>query len=144
MMTGLRNAKHLFAPLTANCRDFHETWAAAPPPDGSIAGRWEGEWRSLATGHHGPLSCVLRPLDSARWRACFRASYSGIFRACYATDLTVTQAADRWTFDGGSDLGWIAGGVYTYEGHATPSEFVSSYRSRYDHGRFVLSRPATR
>ena len=54
-----------------------------------------------------PSSSVVSP---ALWHMAFRAEYSKIFRACYATDFTVAQEDGRWTFTGGSDLGALAGG----------------------------------
>lgn len=141
MMTLLRNAKHLLAPLTANCREFHAVWArAAAGRTDEIGGRWDGEWRSEATGHQGPLRAVVQPIAADRWRVYFHAGYSRVLRACYASEFAVTREEGRWTFRGQSDLGWIAGGVYQHDGHATPREFVSTYRSRYDRGRFVLAR----
>jgi hypothetical protein len=141
MIRLLRDAKHLLAPLTANCREFHQAWdrAAATPP-GEMGGRWDGEWRSEATGHHGPLRGVVQPLAADRWRVYFRAGYSAVFRACYHSEFVVTPEDGRWTFRGESDLGRLAGGVYQHDGQATRREFVSTYRSRYDHGRFVLTR----
>jgi hypothetical protein len=139
MLSALRNAPHLLAPLTANCRAFHAKWdqaARAPSP----AGRWEGEWRSEASGHHGPLLCVIEIVDPTTWRATFRAGYAAVFRACYTTDLRVSQDNQRWTFRGESNIGRLAGGNYSYEGEATDAWFVSRYRSQSDHGEFRLSR----
>jgi hypothetical protein len=140
MSTAFETFKHLFAPLTANCRDFHRIWersAGAAPP----AGRWRGEWRSIETGHHGALLCAIETAAGSTWRAAFRAGYAGVFRACYAIDLHVTPDGDRWVFKGQSDIGWVAGGVYEYDGEATAGTFVSRYRSATDHGEFRLTRP---
>ena len=130
---------HLLAPLTANCRDFREKWkrAADVPPPG---GRWAGEWRSLSTGHSGPLRCVLEIEDDRRWRATFHAGYARVFRACYATSLAVARTGDRWTFSGRSDLGRLAGGFYEHEGEATTETFPSRYRSAAEQGEFTLRR----
>lgn len=142
MFAALRHAKHLLAPLTANCHTFHERWAHAPAMTsaGDLGGRWEGEWVSAATRHRGPLRCVLEGAGGRRWRARFHAGYAGVFRACYAMELDVERSEDRWTFRGESDLGWIAGGVYHYEGEATANDFIARYRSQFDHGEFRLRR----
>lgn len=134
------NFIHLFAPLTANCRDFGERWtpSASPDPDG-VGGRWEGEWVSSVSGHRGRLRCVIDPVQPDRWRLYFRAEYAQIFRACYSTDFTVAEANGRWTFSGGSNLGALAGGVYEYSGHETRDEMICTYRSSKDHGEFRLS-----
>ncbi|MEO6213462.1 MAG: hypothetical protein ABIP65_07520 [Vicinamibacterales bacterium] len=134
---------HLFAPLTANCKDFTHRWERAAALDAdSVSGRWEGEWISEATGHRGPLRAVLTVIAPALWRVSFRASYSGMLRACYATDFNVSQQDGRWRFSGGSDLGAIAGGRYEYAGSATLTEMACTYKSSRDHGEFRLQRPA--
>ena len=134
-----RGAIHLLAPLTANCRTFHEKWTGAanvPPP----SGRWAGEWRSLSTGHSGPLRCVLEVQDDRRWRATFHAGYARVFRACYATSLAVARRGDHWTFSGRSDLGRLAGGLYEHDGEVTDQTLRSRYRSATEHGEFTLRR----
>ena len=142
-MGAVDNFVHLFAPLTANCRDFGERWEQSRTlgSDG-ISGCWDGEWISAATGHRGRLRCVINPIAPALWRMYFRAEYSKIFRACYSTDVSVRRDGARWTFSGGSDLGVLAGGAYTYSGHATLDELVCSYESSRDHGEFRLRRCA--
>ena len=39
------------------------------------------------------------------------------------------------------NLGWLAGGVYHYEGRADATNFFSTYTSKYDHGTFQMTRP---
>ena len=99
------NLIHLFAPLTANCRDFNGLWASARPVPGSVAGPWEGEWISSATGHRGRLRCVVQPGSATAWTMWFRGEYAGVFRACYRTEFRAAQEGERWTFSGGSNLG---------------------------------------
>jgi hypothetical protein len=139
--TAFENFKHLFAPLASNCREFRDRWdRAASGGAGDLTGRWEGEWISGATGHRGPLRCVLERIDDSGWRATFRGGYAGVFRACYSTILTMRRDGERWTFSGESDIGWLAGGVYSSEGEASANELVARYRSRYDQGEFRLRR----
>lgn len=132
---------HLLAPLTADCRGFREQWAAVAGA-GEPGGRWTGEWRSAANGHHGRLECALQVLGEGRWRATFRAGYAGVLRACYGTDFAVAARPEGWTFSGRSDLGRLAGGVYEFDGNASAGRFVARYRSKYDHGTFTLTRAA--
>lgn len=140
-MSALENLVHLLAPLTANCRGFHERWEQARTLDASgISGCWEGEWISVASGHRGRLRCVIDPIAPALWRMHFRGEYSKVFRACYSADFTVVQEAGRWTFSGGSDLGALAGGAYEYQGAATLEALTCSYKSARDHGTFLLTR----
>ena len=132
---------HKLAPITANCRKFTEKWEGAAGLDAQgVSGRWAGEWMSEKTGHRGPLRCVVTVVSPGSWRLAFRASYSRVFRACYATDFTVEQEAGRWRFTGGQDLGTLAGGVYEYAGEATLTEMVCRYKSARDHGEFRLTR----
>ena len=143
MRRALETAKHLLAPLTANCSEFHEHWKAAPaaPDPDDMSGRWVGEWISTATGHRGPLRCVIAATSELRWSARFHAGYARVFRACYGADLHVARLGpDRYTFSGNSDLGWAAGGVYEYDGQGTSSELICRYRSRMDRGEFRLRR----
>lgn len=139
----LENAKHLLAPLTANCRDFHDRWKEAPAPRDAddMSGRWVGEWISTATGHRGPLRSVVVPTTPERWTAWFHARYAAVFRACYRSELHVALKPDgHYTLSGRSDLGWAAGGVYEHDGEATSGEIVCRYRSRLDRGEFRLRR----
>lgn len=135
------NVIHLFAPLTANCRDFNEQWeGASSPASGGVAGRWEGEWISAASGHRGRLRCVVEPRSDSAWTMWFRSEYGSILRACYRTEFSVARDGDGWTFSGGSNLGVLAGGAYTYHGSATGTELTCDYRSARDHGEFRLRR----
>ena len=132
---------HLFAPLSANCRDFRARWESAAGLDAQgVSGRWSGEWISEASGHRGPLQAALSVVSPALWHMAFRATYSKIFRACYATDFAVVQEEGRWSFTGRQDLGALAGGEYEYGGYATVAEMVCRYKSTSDHGEFRLRR----
>lgn len=140
-MSVLDNLIHLFAPLTANCSDFTTQWTkAANKKEPGIGGCWQGEWVSAATGHRGPLRCVLDPVTPRQWRMAFRAEYAKVFRACYATEFNVVEADGRWTFSGGSNLGALAGGAYEYRGSATADTLTCSYKSAKDHGEFRLKK----
>jgi hypothetical protein len=76
--------------------------------------------------------------------ASFRAGYTRIFRACYATDLLPTTDASGCTrLSGRSDLGRLAGGVYEYDGEIDGERFICRYRSAMDHGEFRLRRTLT-
>lgn len=141
MLQFLRHATHLLAPLTANCTDFRTHWDRAVAARSGAAGRWEGEWISIASGHRGELKCVIVETGEHHWRARFRAGYAKIFRACYATDFHVARTAPGgWSFSGRSDLGALAGGLYEYSGEATPETFTCRYTSPHDHGEFRLRR----
>ena len=143
-MSLIDNFVHLFAPLTANCRDFRSRWNKALQLDSDQAGGcWTVEWISVATGHRGPLHCVSEVTAATTWRMSFRAEYSKVFRACYATEFQVVEQPGGWRFTGESNLGSLAGGTYEYRGTATLTELTCSYKSARDHGEFRLGRVRT-
>src|SRR5512145_37677 len=129
--------------LCAGCT-FNSDWkriARSSSPTNSIAGAWIGEWKSNRNGHHGQLRCIMTPHSPTAYMARYRARFWKIFAASYTVPLSVTNINGTYMFAGNSDLGWLGGGVYTYEGFATPTVLASSYKSKYDHGTFSLRRP---
>jgi hypothetical protein len=134
----------LLAAVTG-CSNFGREWKAAarqPAPTAGIGGRWEGTWVSEANGHSGRLRAILTPESEASYRTRFRARYAGILSFGYTVTLLTTNDAGVVRFGGQADLGKFAGGVYTYAGYATPTNFFSTYKSKGDHGRFEMRRPA--
>lgn len=129
---------------TCGCSTFRRDWRAASKeriaPD-SIAGRWEGRWLSEVNGHTGKLRGVLKQTCDDQWFAQFRATYWKVFRFSSSVELTVQPHENGWRFTGEKNLGKLAGGVYQYEGKATPTDFSATYRSKYDHGIFEMQRP---
>lgn len=106
-----------------------------------MEGRWEGRWVSEVNGHHGKLRCLLWRGNQEWFEARFRATYGGIFRFSYAVPLTLQAHDAGWELSGEANLGKLAGGNYYYEGRIAPTNFIATYRSKYDHGRFELHRP---
>ena len=126
---------------------FNRAWSKAArnaTPSDSIEGRWEGRWLSDVNGHTGRLRCVLTRTSSSTntYTAYFRATYWKIFRYSYKADFPF-ELKDHgvWQFQGDENLGWLAGGIYHYEGRVTSTNFHATYRSKYDHGTFEMSRP---
>jgi len=137
--------------LLCGCSAFNYEWRQASKkstPANSIDGRWEGRWLSHSNGHTGRLRCLVTPVETNRFDAKFHAVYSHSrftwlsLRFSYTVRLHSTESVDGVTFRGEENLGPLAGGIYTYEGDATPARFFSTYRSKYDHGVFEMSRPA--
>ena len=133
--------------LAAGCSSFDRDWDAAaatlrPSVPGSIEGRWLGTWHSDANHHTDELRCLVTRTNDA-YSARFHARYRKVFRFRfgYTVPLTVTEKEGAFQFEGAADLGWLAGGRYTYEGRATPTNFFSTYSSKYDHGVFEMTRP---
>src|SRR5688572_29844890 len=133
-----------FTSLFCGWSSFNKEWKAAlnsPAPTTSIQGPWAGEWRSDKNGHHGSLRCVVSKTSDTTYRAHYRATYWKILRYSYVATLNGAETNGTVHLKGEADLGKLAGGVYKYEGTATPSDFRSSYSSKDDHGKFEMGRP---
>ena len=129
--------------LATGCSSFNCDWRKTPvqPAPNSVEGRWEGRWLSDANGHSGKLRCLMTRINETQCRARFRATYAGILHFSYTVPLTMQPHFGGWEFDGEANLGKLAGGVYYYEGRMSPTNFWSTYKSKYDHGTFQLHRP---
>ena len=130
--------------LLCGCSTFNRDWryaATQPAAPTSVAGRWEGRWLSGANGHQGKLRCLMTRESDECYQARFRATYGGVFRFSYSVPLTLRAHDCGWEVNGEANLGKLAGGTYYYEGRITPTNFPSTYRSKYDHGSFELHRP---
>ena len=132
--------------LATGC-SFNRDWkraAAQPARTNDISGAWIGSWRSDVNGHNGKLRCIMTPHTSTAYMARYRARFWKIFAAGYTVPLSVTNNNGEFRFTGSANLGGLGGGIYTYEGSATPTAFQSTYDCKRDHGTFVLHRPETK
>ena len=139
------------AVLFTGCSAFNYEWRQAarkPVPTNDIAGPWEGRWISNASGHEDKLRALITSVDSNHYDVKFHAAYkSETFKFItvqfgYTVRMeTRSRAHDGVAFHGSENLGALAGGVYTYEGNATATNFFSTYKSKYDHGTFQMKRP---
>jgi len=130
--------------LTCGCSTFNHDWQNAvlqPTPAHSIEGPWVGEWSSAVSGHAGGLRCLISRQGEDRCVARYRATYAKMFRFSYTVNLQMHPHYGGWEFSGEENLGRLAGGVYFYEGCASPTNFFSTYRSKYDRGIFEMRRP---
>ena len=137
----------LFSLLTfasSGCSTFNREWKtaiASPIPTDDLQGPWEGSWLSQVNGHQGRLRCLVLPVGEGKYQARFHANYRKVLSFGYTVVLEVRRTNGLFKFHGEADLGWLAGGRYHYEGQATPTNFVSAYHSKYDHGTFQMTRP---
>ena len=138
--------------MVGGCSSFNERWAAAtsrPIPTDDITGPWEGTWKSRKGHGGGKLRAVIERAPeapaadaAAEYVAHFRATFWGIFKSSYSIPLTHDRGATGNVFSGEKDLGWLAGGLYTYGAEITPTTFDASYQSQSgDSGVFQLARP---
>ena len=130
--------------LGAGCTSFNHDWRkaaqqTAPPTD--LQGRWQGVWISDVTHHTDPLRCVVTRQADGTYRARFHAKYHQVLSFGYTVPLKVEPGTNTFNFSGEANLGWLAGGVYQYAGHADTAHFFSTYTCKYDHGTFQMSRP---
>ncbi|MEX0729100.1 MAG: hypothetical protein WD065_22695 [Planctomycetaceae bacterium] len=134
----------LCAMMFAGCTAFERDWRASEQfanPCDSFSGRWEGTWKSDVNGHHGKLRALITPTDNERiYNARFKATYAFIIPYQFEIPMTVTTDEDGVHFEGQADLGWLAGGNYTYTGDARCGEFDSIYCADKDHGVFTMSK----
>lgn len=132
------------------CSTFERDWraSAARGVDARepFAGAWDGKWTSSRHGSPGKpiggrLRCIFTPAEAGGYRAHFKANWHG-FATTYQVAVRTERRGNVLQFRGEQDLGALAGGVYRYEGRVTAGRFESSYDSKYDAGRFEMTRPA--
>jgi hypothetical protein len=131
--------------IASGCSSFNRDWKRAAneqASQNSPEGRWEGKWISEGNGHHGGLRCLMSREDDSHYQARFRASWGGIFRFNYTARFELQPHDNGWEFNGEANLGNL-GGMYYYEGRATATNMISTYRTKYDHGTFDMKRPMT-
>jgi hypothetical protein len=134
----------LVLPLLAGCSSFHREWKAVanqPTPTADISGRWEGTWQNSNNTHRDKMRAILSKVADGEYRARFYAHYLKILHFSYATTFKGTWTGDEFVFHGEEDLGKLAGGLYKYDGRISPTNFYSTYDSKYDVGTFTLKRP---
>lgn len=129
--------------LAGGCTTFNHDWvkAAGQPPADDLQGRWQGVWASEANGHTDTLRCVVTRKKDGTYHARFHAKYRKVLSFGYAVPLKAERTAGEFKFHGEADLGWLAGGLYRYDGTADRSNFFSTYSCKYDHGTFQMKRP---
>ncbi len=133
-----------FAFLAAGCSTFNRDWqraAAEPISTRDMEGPWQGTWMSDVNGHNDRLRCLISKKADQTYQARFHAKYRKVLSFGYTVVFDVQKTNDLFKFRSEADLGWLAGGRYYYEGQATLTNFFSTYRSKYDHGTFKMTRP---
>ena len=138
------------AGVLASCSTFERDWqqrrrvAVAP---GAFQGCWEGTWTSDWNGHSGGLRAIITPLSGSRYEVRFHATYDLVFLPLsfeHQTPMEVRRDGDAIRFKGTADLGFLAGGVFTYDGLCRGEVYRSDFDSTVDHGVFEMRRPRSR
>ena len=131
--------------MLTGCSTFNHDWKAASKtkaPADDITGAWDGSWLSSVNGHHGRLRSIVSNTAAKEYKARFKARFWKIFTYSYTVPLQGRKGADgSWQLAGAQNLGWLAGGEYSYTGKADPDHFNAAYSNKYDHGTFELKRP---
>ncbi|HEX3800430.1 MAG TPA: hypothetical protein VH413_17180 [Verrucomicrobiae bacterium] len=129
--------------FTGGCTTFNHDWkqAAGRPTPSDLEGRWQGVWVSDVNHHTDQLRCVITKKADGVYRARFHAKYHKVLSFGYTVPLNVEPGTSPAKFSGEADLGFLAGGVYHYEGHADATNYFSTYSCKYDHGTFQMTRP---
>lgn len=131
--------------LTGCC--FERQWQAAKSyayPEQELAGCWEGTWQSDYNGHHGGLRAIITKQGDGYYDAHFHATYAVVIPYEFQLPLLVTDDGRAYVLEGEADLGWLAGGLYTYNGTATATDFAASYcAENNDHGTFTMTKVQT-
>jgi hypothetical protein len=127
--------------FTAGCKCYNHQWkkaAAGVSSEDPFEGRWEGSWRSDHNGHSGRLRCIVSRKWDDSYEANFQAKYRKVLTFHYPVTLLTTRGGTNIAFLGEANLGWWAGGLYSYAGHADATNFFSTYSNRFDYGTFNL------
>ena len=125
---------------------YDKTIAQGAPAAGSVEGALDGTWQSQA-GHGGDrLRAIVTKTGPDTYHIWFRATFWVFFHANQEVDLKASSVAGAAEIKatGEKDLGWLSGGVYQYEATLTPVKIDATYKSKYDHGEFHLSRPVSK
>ena len=138
-----RSFCHALAAVFCDPRQFKRQWRQYRPSSDArdtLEGRWDGQWISEVNGHHGDLRCLLTRSGLREYNASFYATYAKWLRVCYGVTLNAQMLEDQFHLQGEIDLGTLAGGIYRYDGRATPEGMRCAYRNAYDSGEFCLRR----
>ena len=129
--------------MAAGCSTFNRDWkaAAAKPQPNSVEGAWDGSWLSDANQHSGGLRCIMERISDESYRARFDSTYRKILHFKSTVVLNGKMTNGIFHFDGVAELPKWAGGIYRYKGHASPTNFFSTYSNKYDLGTFQMTRP---
>ena len=133
--------------IFSGCSAFNYEWRQAAKkttPVSSITGRWEGRWISEANGHHDQLRALITVVDTNHYDVKFHAAYKQWITVHFGYTVrmeTMYGGGHTVAFHGSENLGWLAGGIYTYDGRADATNFFSTYNSKYDRGTFQMKRP---
>lgn len=102
-----------------------------------VAGRWQGNWTSAATGHSGPLRASITPLPNGDYRAIFAGRFAKVIPFVYPARLSsVPGAPGQYT----SSQRLPLMGTYSMTASISSHIFHADFRGRKDAGTFRMTR----
>jgi hypothetical protein len=104
-----------------------------------LCGKWSGHWESCPSGHHGPLHARFTRIDDCHYRVHFHGRFAKVIPFRYAVTLNVAGMENGKVLLAGENR-LLFFGTFTYQAEATDCNFVATYCSRSDNGRFELTR----
>jgi len=133
---------------------YNRDWKAAAATDATLLpkdleGAWTGTWKSNHDGHKGNLRAIVTKLPTAagqpdkynfRYHATWANILSGIINAEHEAIPAGKKRDGLVNLSGEKDLGRL-GGVYSFIGTASPTEFKADYKGKLDKGVFEMKRP---
>ncbi|MDC0268054.1 hypothetical protein OAK97_01975 [bacterium] len=131
--------------LVSGCSSFGRDWKqtlSSPPVASShaLTGAWEGTWESDHNGHSGRLRCLVTHNPDGTFQTRYHARYAKVLSFTQDVTVKTEMTPEGHVFKGQQDLGRLAGGVYSYDGGVTNGTYRAQYRSKYDHGSFLMHR----
>lgn len=126
--------------LLCGCSSFDREWARAaklPPLESDPMGAWTGTWQNTNNTHGGALRAVLVRTSATNYTATFHATW-GKHSGTFSTRLVGPRKGNELEFSGSKRLLFVR---IRNVGTVNPTNFVSTYESRFDNGTFTLSRP---
>lgn len=142
--------------VLASCSiGYNRDWNRAAATDATmrprnLEGAWTGTWKSNADGHHGKLRAIVTRIPteagqpekySFRYHATWANIISGVITAEHQATYAEKKKGNVLELSGEKNLGRL-GGVYSFTGTASPTEFKANYKSKLDRGVFEMKRPA--
>ncbi|MEC9091304.1 MAG: hypothetical protein VX438_01270 [Planctomycetota bacterium] len=114
-----------------------ETQASQADP---LAGNWCGSWRSGQTGHHGKLRATFCRIGKSQVEAVFTGSFAKILPFRYKATLEIVhEEPGKIQLRGAQQLGPIMG-TFSYAATVTADQFVATYQSRKDCGKWTMEK----
>ena len=129
--------------VLAGCSTFDRDWEAACQSydHESIEGPWQGVWKSGATGQTAEVRCLVTEREEGGYVARKRIDFGFMFSGEETIPIRADHRHDMITVRGEVDRGFN-GGVLRYEGSVKNGKYTAQYHSRYDYGKYIMTRPS--